>query len=342
MNKRLRTILQYVFFLGLGIFLVWWSVKDLTAKDHSMIKEALKTARYYLLVPIFIILVLSHLVRALRWRLLVNSLGYNASVANTFFAVMAGYLTNMAFPRLGEVLRCTILARYEKLPPEKVIGTVILERLIDALTLTIVFGITFAIQPDFYSQLIDAFFNSSVPDKRKATPLYIIALIVIGIIAFCLGLWMVIKKKTFRDVFNLFRRIGRSIWQGISAVQHLKRRKEFVLWTLVLWTLYLGGGYLGFQALKETELYGIREAFAILSAGSVGVILTPGGIGAYPLIIEKTMMVYGLEKGIAWAFGLIIWLVQTVVILVGGLFSFVFLPYYNKPKKSETNGAYIT
>ena len=141
-----------------------------------MIKAALKTARYYLLVPIFIILVLSHLVRALRWRLLVNSFGYNASIPNTFFAVMAGYLTNMAFPRLGEVLRCTILARYEKLPPEKVIGTVILERLIDAITLAIVFGITFAIQPDFYSQLIDAFFHSTAPGKTKTTPLYVIAL----------------------------------------------------------------------------------------------------------------------------------------------------------------------
>ncbi len=342
MNKRFRTILQYVFFLGLGIFLVWWSIKDLSSDDKSQIKAALKTARYYLLFPILTILVLSHLVRALRWRLLVNSLGYNTTIPNTFFAVMAGYLTNMAVPRLGEVLRCTILARYEKLPPEKVIGTVILERLIDAMTLIIVFGATLLLQPNFYSQLIDAFFHSAEEAPKKATPFYIIVLIGFGLIALALSAWMIIKKKNLRDVVNLFRKIARSVWQGISAVQHLKRRKEFVMWTVLLWSLYLGGGWLGFMALKETEQYGIREAFAVLSAGSVGVIVTPGGIGAYALIIEKTMQIYGLQKGIALAFGWIMWLAQTGVILLGGLISFLGLPYYNKSRKSEANGAYLT
>jgi glycosyltransferase 2 family protein len=335
MNKRFRTILQYTFFLGLGIFLVWWSIKDLSSDDKSQIRAALQTARYYLLIPILSILFLSHLVRALRWRLLINSLGYNATVTNTFFAVMIGYLTNMAFPRLGEVLRCTVLARYEKVPADKLIGTVILERLIDALTLLVIFGITFVIQPHFYAELIDAFFHSSKTTETKSTPLYIIALIGIGFIGLCFGLWMLIKKKNFNDLLNLFRKIGRSLWQGVSAVQHLKKRKQFIMWTVVLWTLYLSGGYLGFMALKETQQYGLKEAFAVLSAGSVGVIVTPGGIGAYALIIEKTMQIYGLQKGVALAFGWIIWLAQTGVILVGGLLSFIFLPWFNKTKKSE-------
>jgi uncharacterized membrane protein YbhN (UPF0104 family) len=334
MNKRFRTILQYTFFLGLGIFLVWWSIKDLGSDDKSQIRSALKTARYYLLIPILSILFLSHLVRALRWRLLINSLGYNATVTNTFFAVMVGYLTNMAFPRLGEVLRCTVLARYEKVPADKLVGTVILERLIDALSLLVIFGITFAIQPHFYSELIDAFFHSSKPGASKGTPLYVIGLIGIWFIGLCLGLWMLIKKKNFNDLLNLFRKIGRSLWQGVSAVQHLKKRRQFVFWTIVLWTLYLTGGYLGFMALKETQQYGLKEAFAVLSAGSVGVIVTPGGIGAYALIIEKTMQIYGLQKGVALAFGWIMWLAQTGVILVGGLLSFGLLPWYNKKRNS--------
>ena len=107
MNKRFRTILQYGFFLGLGIFLVWWSVKDLTGEDRLQIKASLKTARYWLLIPVFGILFLSHLLRALRWKLLIEPLGYKPSTTNTLFAVFIGYLANQAVPRLGEVLKCT-------------------------------------------------------------------------------------------------------------------------------------------------------------------------------------------------------------------------------------------
>ena len=102
-----------------------------------------------------------------------------------------------------------------------------------------------------------------------------------------------------------------------------------------MWALYLTGGYIGFMALKETEQYGITEAFTVLSAGSIGMIITPGGIGAYALLIQKTMQIYGLQKGIALAFGWILWLAQTAVILIGGLISFVSIPYYNKKRLIE-------
>src|SRR6185369_8111659 len=112
MNKRVRKLLQYSFFFGLGIFLVWWSIRDLTSEDRSQIRAALRTARYYLIVPVFVIIIFSHFIRALRWRLLIEPLGYMPSRANTFFAVLIGYLANQAVPRLGEVLKCTVLARY--------------------------------------------------------------------------------------------------------------------------------------------------------------------------------------------------------------------------------------
>ena len=146
---------------------------------------------------------------------------------------------------------------------------------------------------------------------------------------------MIFKKKTINDLGVLVNKTGRSIWQGISAIQHLKKRKQFILFTIALWTLYLSGGYIGFMALHETEQYGIKEAFTILSAGSIGMIVTPGGIGAYALLIEKTMQIYGLQKGVALAFGWILWLAQTSVILIGGLISFAALPYFNKRKQSE-------
>ncbi len=342
MNKRLRTILQYTFFLGLGIFLVWWSVKDLTSDDKSQIRAALETARYWLLIPVFGILFLSHLIRAIRWKLLIEPLGYKPSTTNTLFAVFIGYLANQAVPRLGEVLKCTVLSRYEKIPADKLVGTIILERVIDAITLLIIFGITLAIQPDIYSQLVDTIFSpidtgskkEDGIDKKTISP-WVLLMIIAGIVIIAAGIWMIKNKKNFGDLGLLFKRIGKSIWQGISAIQHLKKRWWFIFLTLSMWALYLAGGYIGFMALKETQQYGINEAITVLSAGSVGMIATPGGIGAYAYLLQKTMQVYGLNEGIALAFGWILWLAQTAVILIGGLISFVGMPYYNKRKLHE-------
>ena len=337
MNKRLRTFLQYSFFLGLGIFLVWWSVKDLTSDDKTQIRSALETARYWLLIPVFGILLLSHLIRAIRWKLLIEPLGYKPSTANTLFAVFIGYLANQAVPRLGEVLKCTVLSRYEKIPADKLVGTIILERVIDAITLLIIFGITLAIQPDIYSQLVDTIFNSKKEGDvtRKTISSSLLLMILAGVVIIVLALWMIKNKKNFGDLGALFKRIGKSIWQGISAIQHLKKRWWFIFLTLSMWVLYLAGGYIGFMALKETQQYGINEAFTVLSAGSVGMIATPGGIGAYAYLLQKTMQVYGVNEGIALAFGWILWLAQTAVILIGGLISFVGMPYYNKRKLRE-------
>lgn len=336
MNKRLRTILQYLFFLGLGIFLVWWSVKDLTSDDKSQIKEALKTARYWLIIPVFGILFLSHFIRAIRWKLLMEPLGYKPSTTNTVFAVFIGYLANQAVPRLGEVLKCTVLSRYEKIPADKLIGTIILERVIDAVTLLLVFIITLAIQPDIYSQLIDTIFDSKKEDNgHKTISSSLVLMILGGIVIIAIVVWMIKKKKNFSDLGLLFKRIGKSIWQGLSAIQHLKKRWPFIFLTISMWILYLTGGYMGFMALKETQQYGINEAFTVLTAGSIGMIATPGGIGAYAYLLQKTMHVYGLNEGIALAFGWILWLAQTAVILIGGLISFVSIPYYNKKRLIE-------
>jgi hypothetical protein len=233
-------------------------------------------------------------------------------------------------PRLGEILKCTLLARYEKVPADKLIGTIILERIIDAITLLSIFAITLAIQPHLYTDLINAFFHSPRDPVKKRISGYLIAAILVAIIIAVILLWMLIKKKNFDDVIALFKRIGKSVWQGISAVQHLKRRGLFLTYTVALWFLYLLGGYIGFFALQETERYGIKEAFAVLSAGSIGMIATPGGIGAYALLLKKTMELYGLQEGVALAFGWILWLVQTFVILIGGIFSFAAIPYFNK------------
>ncbi len=335
MKKKALTILQYIFFFGLGIFLVWWSIRDLDKNDIEKIKESLKNARYYLIFPVLAILIISHYIRALRWKLLIEPLGYPVRGFNAFLAVMIGYLTNLAFPRLGEVVKCTALARYEKAPVDKLIGTVILERIIDTLCLLVIFGITLAIQPGIYQQIIDTFFHSSGGQKADKSSLLLFLVVIGAIVLIAVAAWMLIKKKSFKDLIQMIKKIIRSVWEGITTIRHLKKRMKFLVFTIIIWICYFSCGYIGFFALRETTQYGIREAFTVLSAGSIGVIVTPGGIGAYPIIIEKTMQLYGLQKGIALAFGWLLWLVQTLILLAGGFFSFVAMTYYNKKRPVE-------
>lgn len=335
MNKRIRNILQYLFFLGLGVLFAWLSLKNLDQDKTDTIKKAFDNAKHWLIIPVFGILLLSHYVRALRWRLLMEPLGYKSSKLNAFFAVMIGYLVNQGVPRLGEVVKCTVLSRYEKIPVDKLIGTIILERIVDAVTLLLIFGITLLIQPDLYSRIIDTFFHSAAGKEESSVSYSFITLILLAIAFVALLIWMYLKKKTVRDILGIVKKVGWRIAEGVGAVRHLKKRWSFIFLTLALWTLYFLGGYMGFMAFQETEQYGVREAFTVLSAGSIGMVASPGGIGAYAFMIEKTMQLYGLSQPIAIAFGWILWLATTAVIVTGGIISFVLIPYYNKKRLLE-------
>lgn len=341
MNKSLKTFLQYLLFLGLGILFVWLSLKKLDSDNMKQIRKALQNARYWLVIPVFFMLVLSHLVRALRWKLLIESAGHKVSAMNSFFAVMIGYLVNQGVPRLGEVVKCTMLGRYEKVPVEKLIGTVILERIVDAFSFVIILVITFLIQPGKYSELMNSFFNhNGEASKEEAIPGYIFLLAGLALIGIIIMIWMVWKKKTVTDLLHVFKMAGKRLWQGISSIQHLKKRGHFIFLTIALWSLYLFSGYVGLYAFRETSGFGLKEAFTILSAGSIGMIASPGGIGAYAYLIQKTMPVYGMDEIIALAFGWILWLATTGVIILGGLFSFAALPYYNKKYNLEKSRSY--
>ena len=139
MSKKLFSILQYAFFLGLGIFLLWLTLRK---SDWNSIISDLSGANYIFLIPATLMLVVSHFIRALRWKILMEPLGYKPSTLNTFLAVFVGYWANLAVPRLGEVLKCTILARYEKVPADKLIGTIVAERAIDVCSLIVIMVIT--------------------------------------------------------------------------------------------------------------------------------------------------------------------------------------------------------
>src|SRR4029079_12919249 len=152
-----------------------------------------------------------------------------------------------------------------------------------------------------YDQFVDKVINKPGEDDSKKISGNIILFIMIGFVVVAVALWIILKKKNFKDLFAAIKKIVRRVWEGVSAVRHLKRRKLFIFYSILLWGLYLVAGYIGFFALRETNGYGMKEAFTVLSAGSIGMTITPGGIGGYAYFLENTMMIYGLSKGVASA-----------------------------------------
>jgi uncharacterized protein (TIRG00374 family) len=333
MTKRITSLLQYIFFLGVGIFLLWLTLRK---SDWGSIKNDLITARYIFLVPATIMLLVSHYIRALRWKILMQPLGFRPSNSNAFLAVMVGYWANLAVPRLGEVLKCTILARYEKVPADKLVGTIVAERAFDVVSLLVLFLITIFIQydiiGDFTSEVFSNFFKSK---SGNFSPVKV--LLVVGtLVAFVLIVRFVLHRFAHISFFDKVRKIIRGVWQGLISVRYIQNKGLFFLYTFLIWALYLLSTYMGFFAMQNMSQYGIKAAFSALSFGSLGMIIpSPGGIGSFQSAVQQVMVLYGItpEKGLS--LGMLIWFAQTGIIILFGTIAFLLLPILNKKKHEK-------
>ena len=302
-------------------------------KSWEDCKTAMKSARYLLMVPVFLIMLISHISRAIRWKILMAPMGYNPRFINTFCAVMVGYLANLAFPRLGEVLKCTILGKYEKVPPDKLIGTILVERAVDVVSLIIVFFIAVISQAD----IIGAYAKQTINDKFLTGTkeyFFIKLLILLAVIIFIYFLLKFLFRRFGHTVLiNKIRNIITGIGIGLSTIKILKNKWAFIFHSVLIWSCYAAGTYIGFFAIKETSMLPFAAAFPVLAFASIGMILTPGGIGAYPLFIMQVMALYNIEEGFGFANGTIQWAAQFLIILFVGFIALLILPIYNKKNK---------
>jgi glycosyltransferase 2 family protein len=331
MPKLAKTIITYLLTFGLCGFLLWLSVKNLTSEQIHSIREAISKANFVLIIPIVVMGILSHWSRAKRWRYLMQPLGYKPSTANTMFAIMIGYFANLVLPRFGEVLKCTILARYEKVPADKLVGTIITERAFDVLCLLIVFAITFLIQIDFSIGYLESLWSRSQQNSSGHQTLYV----VLGIFAVLLFVFFLLRKRIAHSAFfQKIKGIFSNIWSGIMSFRTMENKAGFVFHTIFIWAMYFGMILIGFQCLEATQGLGIKPSFSVLSFGSVGMIVTPGGIGAYILIVNEIVQLYGIDEIHSNAVSWIVWLVPTAILVAGGAISLLLLPLYNKERKN--------
>jgi uncharacterized membrane protein YbhN (UPF0104 family) len=323
--------LKIGFFFLLGIALIWWSLHQIPAEEWTKFTLALKQSKLWIVFPVFIILGLSHFLRALRWRLIMEPLGYQPSIANTYFAVLIGYLANLAIPRLGEVLKCTLLAKYEKVPAEKIVGTIVAERAFDVLSLGIVFllalGLQFNVIKAGWNQLKNQTATPLINSNEGNWKIYLY----VGIGVILLALFFILRKRIPTIVASI-KQILSGIWEGVMSATKLKQQKLFFVYSIGIWFLYLLATYVGLYATAGTES-SFATAISCLAYASIGMILTPGGIGAYAYFMAKVLELNGVDYTLGLANGTLQWFSQFLIVLVLGGLSLILLPIINKQAK---------
>ena len=334
MNSFVKNTLKFLLFLGIGAGLVYLIVRKITRDDWEHIKAAAGNANYFWVGLSLLIGAFSHLLRSLRWRLLIESIDKKPGLANTFCSVMIGYMANYALPRLGEVSRCGVLSKYEKISFAGLAGTVIVERIIDLLMMFVFFLVMLLLSFNKVYSIVKTKATTVLEGKwdslKHINPIVFIAiaLIVIG------GSWFLYTKKD--HLFGFARKFIANFLEGIRSIGKLKNPLLFWVYSVLIWVMYLLMLYVCFFCFSETSNLTLSDALVVLIFATFGVIApVPGGIGAYQwLVISVLTHIYFISQNISFTLAWIIWGSQLILVVFLGLISLILLPILNKNEQT--------
>lgn len=279
----------------------------------------------------------SHFFRALRWKMLLKPLGYNPSNKNMTMAVFIGFLANLALPRLGEVSKCGAIAKYEKIPINKVLGTVITERGIDLITFVGLFLIT--VFTNF--KKLGNYFDIKIiaPIAKKISSLQNPNLIIYSVLAVIIIGFIILYR--FRDRFshkNFYiktKEILKGFLEGVKSLTKIEKPFFFILYTTLIWLCYWLMTQVVFFSLAETIGLDYGVGLVALMFGSVGLLVVQGGIGIYPAIIAETLFLYSVPQTTGYALGWLLWSGQTLLVVILGAVSLGLFPILNRKRQTD-------
>lgn len=342
MKKPVLSILQYLFFLCIGLGLLWLVFRKI---DLSLVANELRSVNYFWIFLTFLAGFLAHMARALRWNLMINSMGYKTNTWRTFYAVMIGYLANTAIPRLGEVTRCGILSKTEKIPMNALIGSVISERVFDMIILLIMTVAVILFQIDLVGGFVGRYILDPIAGKVPGdyTLYYILGGTGLSLILLALFSWFYLRPKIRHlGFYQKTKTLVKGFLEGILSIMKLKQKTYFLALTLMIWAMYFMMTYLCFFAMKATSGLGLLDGLTLLSIGSFGFVApVPGGIGAYHFIVKTILYeLYGLNPASAASFATISHLAQTLLILLLGGLSYLAIMIFLKKKDNDKKRAH--
>jgi uncharacterized protein (TIRG00374 family) len=324
MSKTLGNILKLVISLGLGIFIVWFTTSKLTPKDMADITGIFKRADYKWLILGPLIGMLSNVVRAERWKLLLNSVGYQPKRMNVINSVFVMYVLNLVFPRLGEVTRCTLLYKTDNIPIDKSIGTMVLERIVDLVSILLIGALLMVFQ---YKLLFDLLNNTILSHYsgtvRQITTGYLGIIALVSLVAVSVGVIYFFYRWREHHILGKVWSFGLGILNGLASILKLDKPLLFIFYSFLVWFMYFMMIFLCFFCLPETAGLGVWAGLACLFFGGFAFIISPGGLGAYPATIGAVLLIYNVPFTVGFGFGWLVWSMQTAVVILFGVISFI-------------------
>jgi uncharacterized protein (TIRG00374 family) len=327
----LLAALKNLIFLAIGALLLWLTFRH---QDFSLVWEKVKTADPLYIVICCLCSFAALISRSMRWIQLIEPLGYKPRLSSTYHSLMFGYLANMAIPRLGEISRCGALRKSDEVPFEKLVGTVIIERLSDVFMLALSIAITAFLEYDrlggfLYAQIL----APAIEKVGNGTNLIIILLIIF--LAGIAGIYMLFRMPNPPASVQKIRSIVKGILEGLKSIALIKNKGIFLLHTFFIWFMYFMMSYVCFFALPETTNLGPSAALFIMVLGGIGMTApVQGGIGTYHLLVSQGLILYGLSETDGIVYATMTHTVSTLLLIILGGISMISLFFFVKTRNS--------
>jgi uncharacterized protein (TIRG00374 family) len=336
MNKRTKSVIQFVVLLGVGILLTWLSLRSVWSERDKII-SSFQNADYFWVFVSTLISLFSHFLRAYRWNYLLKPAGYSVRPVNAMGAVLVGYFANYGLPRMGEITRCTLVTRYDKVPFEVALGTVITERIIDTLLLLVIFVITLFAQFSELSELAAEYIFIPLSGKLSSMaqkPMQLVVLVTV-VVLIIVG-FLLVRKRISRVLTGKFGNIIKGFGKGLSSVKDIEHKFQFIVLSVAIWASYFYSMYFILKAFDGTSHLGHSASLVLLLFGTFGVVFSPGGLGAYQAILTGLLIsTYHVEMVPAVAMPWMSWTSQFILIVVLGILSLIVLPIIHKNRTAD-------
>lgn len=338
MKKNILKTLKFLSFFLIGILIFWMVYKD---QDINRIKGILTNeVNYWWIVVSLFLGLLSHISRSIRWNLMIEPLGKKPRIMNTFLAVMVGYLMNLALPRMGEISRCGILARYEKISFTKLVGTVVVERLIDMLMLLILLVIVILTQ---FGQVLEFLHNNPEVNEKLQKVIYSPVLLV-GLVVVLGIVWFARHKILQSTLLKKVKELVSKFIEGFQSIRAMKNKGSFIFHSVFIWLMYYLMFFVVFFSFSFTSHIGLLAGLTVFVLGSFGMVApVQGGIGAWHFMVMEGLALYGVERADGKVYALLAHGTTTFMLIVLGLIGLIALPFVNEreeevPPKPSTHG----
>ncbi|MEO9869931.1 lysylphosphatidylglycerol synthase transmembrane domain-containing protein [Ekhidna sp.] len=286
MSKTFISILKVTISVGLASLLLYLVFRNIDWVDFWARAQSVD---YSWVIVSIILSIVAYVARAYRWNILLEPLGYNLKTSRTTLAVLIGYLANLALPRLGEITRCGILNRNDKVSMPVAIGSVVAERVVDMLTLLVLIFISLIIE----SERLMTFLNQAYKDLN--IPNYVIGIVLIlGLLG--MSVLIVFVKRQDR-LKGKFAELIKGFINGILSLRKIKRPVGFLVSTMILWLVYFLMSYIIVFSLPETSHLGIGAGFMLLVTGGIAISLpVQSGFGTYHGMIAGMLLLYSIDE----------------------------------------------